>query len=190
MKPGVTKTGKVYLVGAGPGDPGLITVKGRKILERADSILYDHLASERLLDLAPAHAERVYVGKKRARHEATQEEITAMLIERARRGQTVVRLKGGDPFIFGRGGEEVEALTEAGIPFEVVPGVTSPLGIAAYSGVPLTHRDPTKMVTFVTGHDVQGIDWSKTGQSETLVIFMGIAAIHEIATEIMKHGRS
>src|SRR6185437_1253469 len=95
---------KVYLVGAGPGDPGLITVKGRKILERADSILYDHLASERLLDLAPAQAERVYVGKKRAAHEATQEEITAMLIERARRGQTVVRLKGGDPFIFGRGG--------------------------------------------------------------------------------------
>ena len=113
-----------------------------------------------------------------------------MMIERARRGLTVVRLKGGDPFIFGRGGEEVEALAAAGIPFEVVPGVTSPLGIAAYSGVPLTHREHTKVVTFVTGHDVDGIDWSKVGQSETLVIFMGISAIREIAREIVAHGRS
>jgi uroporphyrinogen III methyltransferase/synthase len=113
-----------------------------------------------------------------------------MLIERARRGLTVVRLKGGDPFIFGRGGEELEALAEAGISFEVVPGVTSPLGIAAYSGIPLTHRSHTKLVTFVTGHDVGGVDWSKAGQSETLVIFMGIASIREIAQEIIRHGRS
>ncbi len=113
-----------------------------------------------------------------------------MMIDRARRGLTVIRLKGGDPFIFGRGGEEVEALAAAGIPFEVVPGVTSPLGIAAYSGIPLTHREHTKVVTFVTGHDVHGIDWSKVGQSETLVIFMGIFAIREIAAEIMRHGRS
>ncbi|MDP9112960.1 MAG: uroporphyrinogen-III C-methyltransferase [Acidobacteriota bacterium] len=181
---------KVYLVGAGPGDPGLITVKGRKILERADSILYDHLASERLLDLAPAHAERVYVGKKRAAHEATQEEITAMLIERARRGQTVVRLKGGDPFIFGRGGEEVEALTAAGIPFEIVPGVTTALGLAAYSGVPLTHREHTSAVTFVTGHSVAAIDWSKVGASETIVLFMGLVNFPEIARELIAHGRS
>lgn len=181
---------KVYLVGAGPGDPGLITVKGRKILERADSILYDHLASERLLDLAPAHAERVYVGKKRAAHEATQEEITAMLIERARRGETVVRLKGGDPFIFGRGGEEVEALTAAGIPFEIVPGVTTALGLAAYSGVPLTHREHTSAVTFVTGHSVTAIDWSKVGASETIVLFMGLMNFPEIARELIAHGRS
>ena len=181
---------KVYLVGAGPGDPGLITVKGRKILERADSILYDHLASERLLDLAPAHAERVYVGKKRAAHEATQEEITAMLIERARRGQTVVRLKGGDPFIFGRGGEEMEALTAAGIAFEIVPGVTTPLGLAAYSGVPLTHREHTSAVTFVTGHSVEAIDWSKVGASETIVLFMGLVNFPAIAWELIKHGRS
>ena len=181
---------KVYLVGAGPGDPGLITVKGRKILERADSILYDHLANERLLDLAPAHAERVYVGKKRALHEATQEEITAMLIERARRGQTVVRLKGGDPFIFGRGGEEVEALTTAGIPFEIVPGVTTALGLAAYSGVPLTHREHTSAVTFVTGHSVAAIDWSKVGASETIVLFMGLVNFPEIARELIRHGRS
>ena len=183
-------TAKVYLVGAGPGDPGLITVKGRKILERADSILYDHLASERLLDLAPAHAEKVYVGKKRAAHEATQEEITAMLIERAQRGQTVVRLKGGDPFIFGRGGEEVEALTAAGIAFEIVPGVTTPLGLAAYSGVPLTHREHTSAVTFVTGHSVEAIDWSKVGASETIVLFMGLVNFPAIARELIKHGRS
>jgi uroporphyrinogen III methyltransferase/synthase len=181
---------KVYLVGAGPGDPGLITVKGRKILERADSILYDHLASERLLDLAPAHAERVYVGKKRALHEATQEEITAMLIERARRGETVVRLKGGDPFIFGRGGEEVEALTAAGIPFEIVPGVTTALGLAAYSGVPLTHREHTSAVTFVTGHSVAAIDWSKVGASETIVLFMGLVNFPQIARELIANGRS
>ncbi len=180
---------KVYLVGAGPGDPDLITWKGRKLLAAADSILYDNLVNEHLLDLAPRSCERIYVGKKKSVHAFPQEEICAMMIERARRGLTVIRLKGGDPFIFGRGGEEVEALAAAGIPFEVVPGVTSPLGIAAYSGIPLTHRDHTKVVTFVTGHDVHGIDWSKVGQSETLVIFMGIFAIREIAAEIQKHGR-
>ena len=181
---------KVYLVGAGPGDPGLITVKGRKILERADAILYDHLANDRLLDLAPAHAERIYVGKKRAAHEFTQEEISAMLIERARRGWNVVRLKGGDPFIFGRGGEEIEALAAAGIPFEIVPGVTTPLGIAAYTGVPLTHREHTSAVTFVTGHNVEAIDWSKVGASETIVLFMGLVNFPAIARELIAHGRS
>jgi len=181
---------KVYLVGAGPGDPDLITWKGRKLLAIADSVLYDHLASEHLLELTRKDCERIYVGKKKAVRAYPQEEICAMMIERARRGLTVVRLKGGDPFIFGRGGEELEALADAGIPFEVVPGVTSPLGIAAYSGVPLTHRSHTKLVTFVTGHDVDGIDWSKVGQSETLVIFMGIASIREIARSIVAHGRS
>lgn len=181
---------KVYLVGAGPGDPDLITWKGRKVLAAADSILYDNLANEHLLDLAPKTSERIYVGKKKSVHAFPQEEICAMMIERARRGLNVVRLKGGDPFIFGRGGEELEALAEAGVAFEVVPGVTSPLGIAAYSGIPLTHRGFNKVVTFVTGHDVHGIDWSKVGQAETLVIFMGIFAIREIAAEIMRHGRS
>jgi uroporphyrinogen III methyltransferase/synthase len=181
---------KVYIVGAGPGDPELITWKGRRLLALADSVLYDHLANEHLLDLTPKHCERIYVGKKKAVHAFPQEEICAMMIERARRGMTVVRLKGGDPFIFGRGGEEVEALADAGILFEVVPGVTSPLGIAAYSGVPLTHRDHTKVVTFVTGHDLEAIDWGKVGQSETLVIFMGIFAIREIADAIMSNGRS
>jgi uroporphyrinogen III methyltransferase/synthase len=181
---------KVYLVGAGPGDPELITVKGRKILERADSILYDHLAPERLLDLAPAHAERVYVGKKRSAHEFSQDEISRMLIERARRGWTVVRLKGGDPFIFARGGEEIEALAAAGIPFEIVPGVTTPLGIAAYTGVPLTHREHTSAVTFVTGHNVEAIDWSKIGGSETIVLFMGLVNFPAIAKELIAQGRS
>lgn len=181
---------KVYLVGAGPGDPDLITWKGRKLLAAADSILYDHLAPESLLEIAPPQAERVYVGKKKSAHAFSQDEICSMLIERARRGWNVVRLKGGDPFIFGRGGEEVEALAAAGIPYEVVPGVTSPLGIAAYTGVPLTHRDHTKLVTFVTGHDVAAIDWSKVGQTETLVIFMGIHFIREITSELIRYGRS
>jgi uroporphyrinogen III methyltransferase/synthase len=181
---------KVYLVGAGPGDPDLITWKGRKLLALADSVLYDHLANQRLLALTRPDCEHLYVGKKKAVRAFEQEEICHMLIERARRGLTVVRLKGGDPFIFGRGGEELEALADAGIPFEVVPGVTSPLGIAAYSGVPLTHREHTRLVTFVTGHDAVGVDWSKVGQSETLVIFMGIAAIREIARQIIAYGRS
>jgi uroporphyrinogen III methyltransferase / synthase len=181
---------KVYLVGAGPGDPGLITVKGRKILQRAGAILYDHLASDRLLDLAPPDAERVYVGKKRSAHEFSQEEISAMLIERARAGKIVVRLKGGDPFIFGRGGEEIEALAAAGIPFEIIPGVTTPLGIAAYTGVPLTHREHTSAVTFVTGHNVEAIDWSRIGAAETIVLFMGLVNFPAIARELIAQGRS
>ena len=181
---------KVYLVGAGPGDPDLITWKGRRVLALADSVLYDHLANQHLLALTRPGCEHIYVGKKKAVRAFEQDEICRMLIERARRGLTVVRLKGGDPFIFGRGGEELEALAEAGIPFEVVPGVTSPLGIAAYSGVPLTHRAHSRLVTFVTGHDAAGIDWSRVGQSDTLVIFMGIAAIRDIAREIIAHGRA
>jgi len=181
---------KVYLVGAGPGDPELITAKGLRLLEQADAVLYDHLAPHSLLDSAPARAERIYVGKKKSVHAFSQEEICAMMIERARRGLNVVRLKGGDPFIFGRGGEEAEALAAAGIAFEVVPGVTSPLGIGAYTGVPLTHREHTKVVTFVTGHDVSAIDWSKVGATETLVIFMGITSFDQIARELMAHGRS
>jgi len=178
-----------YLIGAGPGDPSLITVKGQRILARADVILYDHLASDRLLDLAPAHAEKIYVGKKRATHEHTQEEISAILIDRAQRRLTVVRLKGGDPFIFGRGGEEMEALAAAGVPFEIVPGVTTPLGIAAYTGVPLTHREHSSAVTFVTGHNVEAIDWAKIGASETIVLFMGLVNFPAIAQALIETGR-
>jgi uroporphyrinogen III methyltransferase/synthase len=181
---------KVYLVGAGPGDPGLITLKGRQALERADCVLYDFLANERLLEYAPRRAERIYVGKKRAAHEMSQEEISGLMVDRARRGWTVVRLKGGDPFIFGRGGEEMEALVEAGIPFEIVPGVTTPLGIAAYTGVPLTHREHTSAVTFVTGHRVEAIDWAKVGATETIVLFMGLVNFGAIARELIAGGRS
>ena len=181
---------KVYLVGAGPGDPGLITVKGRNVLARAGAVLYDNLANERLLDHAPAAAQRIYVGKKRAEHAMPQEAISQRMIDLARGGITVVRLKGGDPFIFARGGEEMEALHEAGIPFEIVPGVTTPLGLAAYTGVPLTHREHTSAVTFVTGHNVAAIDWGKIGAAETVVLFMGLVNIAEIAREMIVHGRA
>ena len=181
---------KVYLVGAGPGDPELLTLKGRRLLEQADCILYDHLAGSELLDLAPAAAERIYVGKKKSDHAMSQQEICDLLVERGRQGLNVVRLKGGDPFIFGRGGEEAEALALAGLPFEVVPGVTSPLGIAAYTGVPLTHRDHTSVVTFITGHDVETIDWTKVGTSETLVIFMGLSNFDTIAQRVIAGGRA
>ncbi len=180
---------KVYLVGAGPGDPELITLKARRLLESADVVFYDHLANPALLAFAPAAAERIYVGKKKSDHAFSQEQICELLIDRGRRGLNVVRLKGGDPFIFGRGGEEAEALADAGLAFEIVPGVTSPLGIAAYTGVPLTHRDHTSVVTFITGHDVMNIDWSKVGTSETLVIFMGLSQFDEIATRIIGGGR-
>ncbi len=181
---------KVYLVGAGPGDPGLLTLKGRRALERADVVLYDHLANDRLLEYARPSAERIYVGKKRAQHERTLEEIAALMIDRAHRGLTVVRLKGGDPFIFGRGGEEMEALAAAGIPFEIIPGVTTPLGVAAYTGVPLTHREHTSAVTFVTGHSVAAIDWSRVGAVETIVLFMGLVNFPEIARQLIAQGRS
>jgi len=180
---------KVYLVGAGPGEPELITLKGRRVLETADAVLYDNLVSRTLLDYAPANAERVYVGKKKSHHTYSQDEISQMLVERAQRGKTVVRLKGGDPFIFGRGGEEVEALVEAGVDFEVVPGVTTPVGIAAYCGVPLTHREHTSVVTFVTGHDVEQIDWDKVGAAETLVLFMGLTRFREIAERLIASGK-
>ena len=181
---------KVYLVGAGPGDPELITVKGRRAQADADVVVFDHLASSELLKLAPPSAERIYVGKKKALKAATQEEICSLLIERAARGLNVVRLKGGDPFIFGRGGEEAEALADAGIAFEIVPGVTTPLGLAATTGVPLTHRDYTSIVTFVTGHDVSVIDWHAVAAAPTLVIFMGLTNISEITSALIAAGRA
>jgi len=180
----------VYLVGAGPGDPELITVKARRLLTQATCVLYDNLANHGLLDLAPAEAERIYVGKKKSAHAMSQEEICALLIDRARSHEIVVRLKGGDPYIFGRGGEEAEALYDAGIPFEVVPGVTSPLGIAAYAGIPLTHRSHTSVVTFVTGHEPERIDWSKVGHAETLVILMGLTSFAEISRLLIENGRN
>ncbi|MCS7025332.1 MAG: uroporphyrinogen-III C-methyltransferase [Bryobacteraceae bacterium] len=181
---------KAYLVGAGPGDPGLLTLKGRAVLEQADCVLYDNLANPALLALVKPGAECIYVGKKKSHHPKSQEEICSLLVERARQGLCVVRLKGGDPYLFGRGGEEAEALAQAGVPFEVVPGVTSPSGLSAYAGVPLTHREHTSAVTFVTGHAVEAIDWAKVGHAETLVVLMGLTNIRQIAARLISHGKN
>ncbi len=190
------KIGKVYLVGAGPGDPGLITVKGRECIARADAVVYDYLANPVLLSYARKDAERIYVGKKEGHHTLPQELINALIVERAKKGQTVVRLKGGDPFIFGRGGEEAEGLVEAGVQFEVVPGVTSAIAVPAYAGIPLTHRDYTATLAFITGHEDPGkkesnIAWGKlaTGAG-TLVFLMGVRNLPAIAEKLMAHGRN
>ncbi|KJR97727.1 MAG: HemD protein [Desulfobulbaceae bacterium BRH_c16a] len=192
----MNKIGKVYLVGAGPGDPSLITVRGKSLLERAEVVVYDYLAGKKLLKHAPADALLVYVGKKGGvQHAHTQEEINQMLVDHALAGKMVVRLKGGDPFIFGRGGEELQKLHAAGIPFEVVPGVTSATAAATYAGIPITHRDYTASVAFLTGHEdptkeSSNIDWSKiaTGVG-TLVIYMGIKNLPIIVENLVKNGR-
>ena len=188
--------GKVYLIGAGPGDPGLITVKGRECIARADVIIYDHLANEALLSLASADAELIYAGKVGGAHNREQGQINELLVEKALAGKVVARLKGGDPFIFGRGGEECEALADAGIPFEVVPGVTAGIGAPAYAGIPLTHRDVTTSVAFVTGHEHPGketseIDWERLSLgSGTIVFYMGMKNLPQIADNLVAHGRS
>lgn len=187
--------GMVYLVGAGPGDPGLITVRGLECLRRAGVVVYDYLANPLLLDEAPAEAPRIYVGKSKGCHCVPQDDINALLAEQARAGRTVVRLKGGDPFIFGRGGEEACFLAEAGIPFEIVPGVTSGVAAAAYAGIPLTHRDHTTSLALVTGHltserDLDHVDWARLAEGVgTLVIYMGISNLAEIAARLVSHGR-
>ena len=182
--------GAVYLVGAGPGDPDLLTIRGRGLLERADLVLYDNLTSRDVLALARPGAERRYVGKKRAKHALTQSEINELMVQAARDGRSVVRLKGGDPYVFGRGGEEASAMARAGVRFEVVPGVSSALGAAAYAGMPLTHRDHTQSVTLLTGHDVDRIDWSALAGRQTLVVFMGLMSFGEIARRLVAAGRS
>jgi uroporphyrinogen III methyltransferase/synthase len=195
-KPNGTRPGKVYLVGAGPGDPGLITVRGKRLLERAEVVFYDYLASKKLLKHLPVSAERIYVGKKGGvKHTHTQDEINQMLVDHAQAGKVVVRLKGGDPFIFGRGGEELEVLHRAGVAFEVVPGVTSATAAATYAGIPITHREYTASVAFLTGHEdptkeTSNIDWAKlaTGVG-TLVVYMGIKNLPVIVDNLIQHGR-
>ncbi len=188
--------GIVFLIGAGPGDPGLITVRGRDCIARADVVVYDYLASPALLAHAQPAAERIYVGKKGGDHTLPQEGINALIVEKARAGHTVARLKGGDPFIFGRGGEEAEVLIEAGIPFEVVPGVTAAIGASAYAGIPLTHRDYTSDVAFVTGHEdptkaASSIDWKALAAGiGTLVFFMGVKNLPTIADRLVGGGRA
>jgi len=178
----------VYLVGAGPGDPQLITVKGQRLLERADVILYDRLAHPKLLDLAPVGAERIYVGKKGADHTMVQAEIAALMIDRVRAGKTLVRLKGGDPLLFGRASQELEALAAAGVPFEIVPGVTSASGVAAYTGVPLTHPDLGESIAFVSGHDPDTVDWANLRGVSTLALFMGASQLSAISTRMIAAG--
>jgi uroporphyrinogen III methyltransferase / synthase len=185
----------VYLVGAGPGDPGLITVRGLALLRRADVVVYDQLASPELLKEAPAGAELLYVGKKAGAHAVPQGGINELLVQRARAGLTVVRLKGGDPFVFGRGGEEAEELAAAGIPFEVVPGVTSAVAVPAYAGIPVTHRRYTTLVTFITGHEdptkeASTIPWAALGQNPgTLVFLMGVKNLGENCRRLIDAGR-
>ena len=184
--------GTVYLVGAGPGDPRLITLLGLDRLRRADVVVYDRLVSPQLLDEAPPRAERIFVGKAPGDHSYRQEEINALLIHHAQAGRTVVRLKGGDPFIFGRGAEEALACAEAGVPWEVVPGVSSALGVPARAGIPLTHRELSGGFAVVTGHCAAGDrqDWAALARLDTLVILMGLSRLPEIAAQLLFHGRA
>jgi uroporphyrinogen III methyltransferase / synthase len=190
------KKGHVYLIGAGPGDPGLITVRGRECISLADVVVYDYLANEQLLEFAPSHAELIYAGKIGGAHNHEQWQINALLVEKALEGKSVARLKGGDPFIFGRGGEECEALAAAGLSYEIVPGVTAGIGAAAYAGIPLTHRNVTTSVAFVTGHEHQEkddteIDWERLSLgSGTIVFYMGVKNLPQITRSLMDHGRS
>jgi len=188
--------GKVYLVGAGPGDPGLMTLKGKGLLECADVVIYDALVSPQILAMINPQAEKIDAGKRMGRHSLLQEKTTELLIELAQTRTIVVRLKGGDPFVFGRGGEEMQDLINAGISVEVVPGVTSGIAAPAYAGIPLTHRDYSSSVTFVTGHESAGkyrpkVDWTSVAHgSETIVIYMGVHNLPHIIPELIDAGLS
>lgn len=188
--------GKVYLVGAGPGDPGLMTLKGKGLLQCADVVVYDALVSDPILEMINPEAEKIHGGKRRGRHSLLQSQTTQLLITKAQNHAIVVRLKGGDPFVFGRGGEEMEDLIAAGVPVEVVPGVTSGIAAPAYAGIPLTHRHYSSSVTFVTGHEAAGkyrpeVNWQAIAQgSETIVIYMGIHNLGPIVGLLMAGGLS
>lgn len=188
--------GKVYLVGAGPGDPGLLTVKAKTLLECADAVVYDALVSPEIVNIISPHAEKIHAGKRRGRHSLGQEQTTKLLIEKAQIHAVVVRLKGGDPFVFGRGGEEMEDLVKAGVSVEVVPGITSGIAAPAYAGIPVTHRSYSSSVTFVTGHESAGkyrpeVNWQAIARgSETIVVYMGVHNLPNIVSELTAAGLS
>jgi uroporphyrin-III C-methyltransferase len=187
--------GKVYLVGAGPGDPELITVRGLNVLRQATVVLYDRLVHPQLLQEAPADAHQLYVGKEEHLHCVPQGQINQLLVAYARRGECVVRLKGGDPFVFGRGGEEAEALAAAGVPFEIVPGVSSAVAAPAYAGIPLTHRRYASSFAVITGHEENGEatthNWAKLATAvDTLVVLMGLKTLPHIVAQLLRHGRA
>ncbi|WNY27021.1 uroporphyrinogen-III C-methyltransferase [Methanolapillus ohkumae] len=188
------KTGKVYLVGSGPGDPDLLTVKARRLIDNAEVVVYDQLPGKAILDLIPKTAEKIDAGKYAGNHTLTQDEINAVIVQKAKEGKNVLRLKGGDPYVFGRGGEEAEELIKAGLSFEVVPGITSAVAVPAYAGIPITHRESNSMVTFITGHedptkDETGLDWELLAKfNGTLVIFMGVKMLERNCGELLKYG--
>ena len=184
----------VFLVGAGPGDPGLLTLRAKQLIESADVLVYDYLAAEPILAFAPASCERIYVGKRAKAHTMSQDEINALLVRLAREGKRVVRLKGGDPFVFGRGGEEAQVLRSEGIDFEVVPGITAGIAAPAYAGIPVTHRAHNTAVTFITGHedptkDLSTLDWSKLADPhQTLIFYMAMSNLREISAALVRNG--